>query len=202
MEGWVIILDSDADGVGDASEAGSDRMRWTDRIRQMVSYHAEALDFVHRAEQHNPTISFPSLYSSILRDRVLAVLRLWVEADELDEMVLSLLSELNTDVMQGKGSLEATRGVEMRPTEMGSGQYRDRDRNMTPFYECVWSISWAEGRSVSVHLATRTAWGNAYSADVRGARSLIKRQIAYPMKEGELKDMLVMMYTAETIHTD
>ncbi|MCI0821930.1 MAG: hypothetical protein J4N34_00740, partial [Chloroflexi bacterium] len=63
----------------------ADSGAWLDRARQLVDYHREALDFINRVSGQFPVNDSHAGHLS----------RLWVEADGLDQMVCSLLEDVN-----------------------------------------------------------------------------------------------------------
>ena len=86
-----------------------DELSWLERTRRLVDYHQEALEFIGRAGQQisaNPS-------------HALAVGRLWLEADGIDDTVCTLLDEMNTGLLEGGGELDTTRGVATRPSQLG-----------------------------------------------------------------------------------
>ena len=112
----------------------SEELFWLEKAKKMVSYRQEALDFIDRAGEQlpvNPTDA-PALS------------RLWVEADQLDEMICSLLDEMNAYLIEGKGDLDTTRGASVRP-------YASDQESLV--YECAWSLFWDDVKAVSVNLA-------------------------------------------------
>ena len=62
-------------------------------------------------------------------------------------------------------------------------------------YECIWSMSCADGRGVSVVLAVNDS--GVFQAQARGSISAQERRIGYPVAKGVLEDALVAVYVAE-----
>ncbi len=162
----------------------SQQISWTERARRMVAYHAEALDFINRASEHYPVSAAD----------VEALMRLWVEADNLDDMILPLLDELNTELIGGGGELDTTRGVSMRPSALSG--LTDSDAAIV-VYECAWSLTWANTRGVSVNLAIDA--DGVFYANVTGAASRREERTGYPLTTAGLQDALIAVYVAEAV---
>ena len=148
----------------------------------MVEYHPDALDFIRRASEHFP----------VHAGHVQLLLRLWVEADALDALILPMLNEMNADLMDGNGELDTTRGVSTQPSPLSGLDDGAADEVV---YECIWSISCADGRGVSVVLAVNDS--GVFQAQARGSISAQERRIGYPVAKGVLEDALVAVYVAE-----
>lgn len=154
---------------------------WLERARRLVAYHQEALDFVRRVGQQLPVGATDAGM----------VARLWLEAEELDNLVCALLDEMNTGLLEGKGELDATRGASLRPSASGEESV---------FYDCVWSLLWGDGRGISVNLAVNSRSGD-YEASVRSVEARKVQRIGFPIAEAELKDTLIDAYVAEVTTT-
>ena len=98
--------------------APSEDMSWIERARRMAEYHPDALDFIRRASAHFP----------VAAHHVQLLLRLWVEADTLDALILPLLDEMNTELLCGQGELETTRGRLHAAVRVGRAHGRRRRR--------------------------------------------------------------------------
>ena len=159
-----------------------DTLSWTDRARRMVEYHPDALDFIRRASEHFPV--HPA--------HVHLLLRLWVEADALDALIMPMLNEMNADLMNGSGELDTTRGVSTQPSALSAFDDGAPDEVV---YECIWSMSCADGRGVSVVLAVNDS--GAFQAQARGSLSAHEHRVGYPVAATALEDALVAVYVAE-----
>ena len=113
----------------------------------MISYHSEARSFMKRASELFP----------VNQEDVQALLRLWVESDNLDPLILPLLDQLNADLLDGQAEIETSRSVSTRPSPLGAF---DESAGEDVIYECIWSLSLTSGASVSIHLAVS---GDGYS---------------------------------------
>ena len=159
-----------------------DDLSWLERARRLVDYHQEALEFIGRAGQQipaNPT-------------HALAVGRLWLEADGIDDRVCTLLDELNSGLLGGNGELDTTRGVAMRPSQLGEEGV---------FYSCSWSLLWGGGRGVSLDLSIEPRSGT-FEALVRSVRGVDSTSVRFPFSDSDLKEALVSAYVVEATSED
>ena len=76
-----------------ADDNQTEDLSWTDKARRMVNYYSEASAFIRRASK-----SFP-----VTREDTLLLLQLWIEADDLDSLILPILSELNSELLGVNG---------------------------------------------------------------------------------------------------
>ena len=150
---------------------------WLDRARQLVEYHKEALYFIDRVRDQLPV---RESYAGQLS-------RLWVEADALDQMVCSLLEDVNTHLIQGSGEMDTTRGAAVRPSLLAEEAL---------FFECAWSLAWSGGKAVSLALAIDAATG-IFEAQASGSLSGTSQPVRFPISESALKDALTEVYVAE-----
>ncbi len=148
---------------------------WIARARRMTAYYADAMDFIRRAAQTHPAIP----------DDVYALMRLWADADQLDELTLPLLQQLNAELLNGAGALDTTRGV--------SGYCADGERRI--FYECGWALEWNDSRAVSVSIGVDEE--GVFHAYAGGAKSQANRRLGYPPTESALQDVLADVYVRE-----
>lgn len=149
---------------------------WIERARSMAGYHAEALDFIRRAQPQHP----------VEDDDVYPLMRLWVQADNLDELILTLLRTLNAELLDGVGELDTTRSV--------NGYSEDGERRI--FYECGWALEWADERGVNVTVGFDA--DSVFYAYAGGVRSSFTQRIGYPITESALQDALCEAYVRET----
>lgn len=159
-----------------ASEYAVDSIPWIERARSMAAYHAEALDFIRRAQPQHP----------VEDDDVYPLMRLWVQADQLDELILTLLRTLNAELLGGGGELDTTRSV--------NGYSEDGERRI--FYECGWALEWADARGVSVTVGFDA--DGVFYAYAAGVRSAFTQRIGYPITESALQDALCEAYVRES----
>lgn len=148
---------------------------WIERARRMAGYYDEAMDFIRRAAHSHPAIA----------DDVYALVRLWADADQIDELALPLLERLNTELLGGAGALDATRGV--------SGYCADGERRI--FYECGWVLEWDDSFAVSIAIGVDDE--GVFHAYAGGARSQTRRRLGYPPTESALQDALADVYVRE-----
>ena len=148
---------------------------WIARARRMTAYHAEAMDFIRRAAQSHPAIP----------DDVYSLMRLWTDADKLDELTLPLLEQLNAELLNGAGALDTTRGV--------SGYCADGERRI--FYECGWALEWNGAFAVSVSIGVDEE--GIFHAYTSGSLSQASRRLGYPPTESALQDALADVYVRE-----
>ena len=156
----------------------SSETSWTDEARKLVEYHPQAQDFIRRAGDELP----------VSQDDVLALCRLWVEADALDELVCTLLDQLNNDLLKGEAEFDTTRGASVRRSRL--------DQQETLFYDCAWSLTW-EGCSVAVNLSVE-AKTSLYEAQVAAGSANEAHPVSHPISESALEAALVSAYVAET----
>lgn len=168
-----------------AAEYAIDSVPWIERARSMAAYHAEALDFIRRAQPQHP----------VEDDDVYPLMRLWVQADKLDELILTLLQTLNAELLHGRGELDTTRSV--------NGYSEDGERRIS--YECGWKLEWrytrTRTRSVSVTVGfylTQFDADAVFYAHAAGIRSAFTQRIGYPVTESALQDALCEAYVRET----
>ena len=159
-----------------AAEYSIDGIPWIERARSMAAYHAEALDFIRRAQPQHP----------VEDDDVYPLMRLWVQADHLDELILTLLQTLNDKLLNSIGELDTTRSV--------NGYSEDGEHRIS--YECGWTLEWTDERSVSITVGFDSdAVFYAYAA---GVRSSFTHRIGYPITESALQDALCEAYVRES----
>jgi len=154
---------------------------WIERARSMAGYHAEALDFIRRAP----------LQHIVENDDVYPLMRLWVQADRLDEFIMTLLRTLNDELLGGVGELETTRSVKGHP--------EDDERRRS--YECGWALKWRDERGVSVTVGfdlTQFDADSVFYAYAAGVRSSFTQRIGYPITESALQDALCEAYVRES----
>ena len=154
---------------------------WTDQAKKLVEYHRQAQDFIRRAGDQLP----------VSQDDALALGRLWVEADRLDELVCTLLDQLNNDLLNGEAEFDTTRGASLRRSRL--------DDQETLFYDCTWSLTW-EDCSVVVNLSVDPKT-SLYEAQVAAGSSKEVHPVSHPMSESVLKAALVSAYVAEATQT-
>ena len=151
---------------------------WTEKAKKLVEYHREAQDFIRRAGDQLP----------VSQDDAPALGRLWVEADQLDELIGTLLGQLNSDLLGDAAEFDTTRGASVRRSRLVDQE--------TLFFECTWSLTW-EDRSVVVNLSV-DAKTSLYEAHVAAGSAREVHPISHPMSESALKAALVSAYVAET----
>lgn len=159
-----------------ASEYAIDSIPWIERARSMAAYHAEALDFIRRAQPQHP----------VEDDDVYPLMRLWVQADNLDELILTLLQTLNADLLGGVGDLDTTRSV--------NGYSEDGERRIS--YECGWALEWTDERGVNVTVGFDA--DGVFCAYAAGVRSSFTQRIGYPITKSALQDALCEAYVRES----
>ena len=160
----------------------SEDLSWIERAKKLVEYHEEAQDFVRRVGEQLPT--GPS--------DAWAVSELWVEADRLDDMICSLLDEMNTGLEDGNAELDTTRGASMRPADF---------EEEAVFYECSWTLQWRDNRGVVVNIAVEPN-ARSYEVNVQAIRAEESQRIRHPVTELELKEALINAYVVETTRGD
>ena len=142
-----------------------------------MDYTHDALEFVNRAATQLP--ARPS--------DARAIARLWLEADRLDDMICSLLSEVNTGLIKGVGKFDTTRGMSIRP--LGPAEEGI-------FYDCTWSLVWGEDRGVSVNLAIEPR-SSIFEIQIHALKASESVSARFPINEAELKEALAAVYVAE-----
>ena len=160
----------------------SDELSWIERAQRLVDYHREALEFIGRAGQE--IRASPA--------HAVSIGRLWLEADGIDDMVCTLLDEMNTGLLGGDGELDTTRGVAMRPSRLGEEGV---------FYSCSWSLLWDGGKGVSLDLSIEPRSGT-FEAQVRSLKGIQSTDVRFPLSDLDLKEALVSAYVAETTSVD
>ena len=155
---------------------------WTERARRMVAYHQDALNFIRRASEH----------FAVSSKHVELVMRLWVDADDLDALILPLLDALSVDLLDGAAELDTTRGVSVQPSALGAIEGSDAEEVV---YECIWSVNWESGRGVSVALSVSSS--GVFQVRARGSVSNREHRIGYPPTERALQEALTAAYVAE-----
>lgn len=148
----------------------------------MVDYHGDALNFIRRASEH----------FAVSSEHVELVMRLWVDADDLDALVLPLLDALNVELLDSMAELETTRGVSVQSSSFGSLEESDAEEAV---YECIWSLNWDSGRGVSVALSVSS--NGVFQVHARGSASNREHRIGYPPTERALQEALTAAYVAE-----
>ncbi len=155
---------------------------WTERARRMVAYHRDAFDFIRRAPEHFPVSS----------EHVELVMRLWVDADDLDSLILPLLDALNVELLDGMAELDTTRGVSAQPPAFGALEGSDAEEVV---YQCIWSLNWESGQGVSVALSVTSS--GVFYMQARGSTSNREHRIGFPPTESALQEALTSAYVAE-----
>ena len=149
----------------------------------MVAYHQDALNFIRRASEH----------FAVSSEHVELVMRLWVDADDIDALVLPLLDALNTELLGGAAELDTTRGVSVQPSAFGG--LEDSADSEEVVYECIWSLNWDSERGVSVALSVSSS--GVFHVQARGSASNRDHRIGYPPTERALQEALTAVYVAE-----
>ena len=160
----------------------SEELSWTDKARRMINYYSEVSGFIRRASK-----SFP-----VTPEHTLLLLQLWTEADDLDGVTLPILSELNSELLGGKGKIDTTRGVSTRQSAAGGFDELGTDEVV---FEFAWHLSWAEGSGVSVIFTCDTQGIRDVLA--RGDISSCKHRVGYPVTRKSLEEALTIVYVAE-----
>ena len=155
----------------------SSELSWTEKAKKLVAYHREAQDFIRRAGDDLP----------VSLDDAAALGRLWAEADELDELVCTLLDQLNNELLKGEAEFDTTRGAAVRRSRL--------DDQESLFYDCAWSLTWG-GCSVVVNLSVE-AKTSLYEAQVAAGSAKEAHPVSHPISETALKAALVSAYVAE-----
>lgn len=165
-----------------SGETRAEALSWIERARRMVEHYPEARSFIQRASEHFP----------VGAEHTQLLLRLWIEADILDGLILPLLHELNSELMGGQGYLDTTRGVSMQRSNIGAFDETDSDEVV---YECLWSLSWAEARGISVILSSTDS--GILQAQARGSASASVYRVGYPVTRSALEEALTTVYVSE-----
>ena len=148
----------------------------------MVAYHRDALNFIRRASEH----------FAVSSEHVELVMRLWVDADDLDALILPLLEALNVELLDSTAELDTTRGVSVRPSALGAIEGSGAEEVV---YECIWSLNWESERGVSVSLSVSSS--GVFQMQAHGRASNREHRIGYPPAEIALQDALTAAYVAE-----
>ena len=156
----------------------ADELSWTNRARRMVNYYSEASGFIRRA-----SMSFP-----VTPEHTLLLLQLWVEADDLDGLTMPILSELNSELLEGKGKLDTTRGVSTR--QYATDGFDDLGIDEVVF-EFAWRLSWADENGVSVIFTCDTQGIRDVLA--RGDVSSCERRVGHPVTRMSLEEALTVV---------
>lgn len=159
-------------------------MDWIERARRMVAYHPEAEDFIRRASDYFP----------VHMAHIHLLLRLWVEADNMDGLILPLLHKLNDGLLDEEGIIDTNRGASLQPTAFASISDASTEEIV---YECFWHLNWGDSRTLSVVLSVNG--DGVFQVLARGEVSAREHRIGYPPSENALKDALVAVYVAEQI---
>ena len=165
-----------------ADDNHTEELPWTDKARRMVDYYREASGFIRRASG-----SF-----AVTPEHTLLLLQLWIEADDLDGVILPVLSELNRDLLGGKGKLDTTRGVSTRQSASGGFDVSGTEETV---FEFAWCLNWTGGSGVSVIFACDTQGIRDVLA--RGVVSSYERRVGYPVNRRSLEEALTVIYVAE-----
>ena len=153
----------------------------------MVAYHQDALSFIRRASEH----------FAVSSEHVELVMRLWVDADDMDALVLPLLDVLNTELLDSMAELDTTRGVSVQPSAFGA--IEDSADAEEVVYECIWSLNWDSERGVSVAMSVSAS--GVFHVRARGSASNREHRIGYPPTERALQEALTAAYVAEATST-
>lgn len=160
----------------------ADEQSWTDRARRMIEYHPDARRFMSRAADHFP----------VKPENIQLLLRLWVESDDLDAVLMPLLSQMNIDLMDNQAELETERSVSSRPSPFGA---LDESAAEEVIYECIWSLSLHSGLGVSIRFLVSEE--GIFEVRAVGRVSGFQQRIGYPIAHEPLQDALVSVYVAE-----
>ena len=133
---------------------------WIVRTNRMVGYREEALDFLERAGSQLP----------VFESDVGLVCRLWVVADEHDELICRALTEFDSAVFDVAGELDVTRGAEMRP---------DPENGSHAVFLCSWSVIRPDRQSVSCILYGEQLTG-AIGLEIRDHHGF-SRSVPFPI---------------------
>ncbi len=155
----------------------TDSKPWLDEAKKLLEYRREAAEFLERAAQQLP----------VSHDDAGAVSALWHEAEGLDAMVCTLLDQINTVLLDGRGELDTTRGV----SPLGSPADAER-----VVYECSWTLDWGDCLGISVKLSTDPRY-SSFELLVRATRAAEERRVPHPAAEDDLKLALAHTYAAE-----
>lgn len=157
-------------------------MDWIERARCMVAYHPEAVDFIRRASDYFP----------VDMAHIHLLLRLWVEADNMDAVILPMLHELNAGLLDEEGIIDTNRGASLRPTAFASFSDANTEEIV---YECFWHLNWGDSQALSVVMSVNG--DGVFQVQARGEASVSEHRIGYPPSENALKDALIAVYVAE-----
>ena len=150
---------------------------WLEEAKKQVEYTKEALSFLNRARQQFETSP----------THARAVAKLWLAADQVDELICTLLEEMNQGLLEGMGELDTTRGAAIRPVGM---------EEETLFYDCTWSLAWSEDKGIAVNLAVEPR-SQILQVQVWARQAMDREAISFPIHDDALKEALVMIYVAE-----
>ena len=153
-----------------------DKDSWLDQARKLAEYRREALGFIGRAGKQFP----------VAPEHAKAVSRLWIAADEVDDLVCGLLEEMNRGLLGGKGELDTTRGAAVRPHGVEE----------TLFYDCTWSLLWNESLGVFVNLAIEPQ-SEIFVVRALALRAEEEERLPFPTDGAALKSALARVYAAE-----
>ena len=157
---------------------------WIERARKLLDYRREANEFVQRVGSQLPIDPNDSEAVSLL----------WVEADFLDELICSLLNEMDSGLLQNSADeLDITRGATMRPSPL--------ENEEIVYYECTWSLTWGDGLGILVVLAIDSR-SKIIQAQVRGLKSKQIETLRFPISETILKEGLTPCYVSEATADD
>ena len=151
----------------------TDSTSWLDEAKKLLEYRREAAEFLERAAQQLP----------VSPGDAGAVAALWHEAERLDTMVCTLLSEMNAALLEGGGELDTTRGAS--PVDADG-----------VVYECSWTLDWGDDLGLLVKLSTEPKH-LTLDLVVRATRASEDRRVSYPLTEDSLKHALGNAYAAE-----
>lgn len=155
---------------------------WITKIEDLLELTNEAQEFVQRASE-----TFPRAVAT----HVVAVARLWQQANSLDEQIYALLNEMNLRLLKGQGQIAMTRGASTRPLMVG---VVDED---LLFYECTWTLSWdGEIHGVMMQLSLEPQM-ESYHVQVKSFTPTRPQDIRYPIEGDHLKEALAKAYLTE-----
>ncbi|MCS7206547.1 MAG: hypothetical protein NZ951_01220 [Dehalococcoidia bacterium] len=175
---------------------------WIERVRRLVAYQQEALEFLERVRRQFP-LATPQ--------HALAVARLWALADEVDPFLCTLLEELNRGLLEGKGQMDTTRGAYTRkagvPPLPGLEDAPGLSFSARPTmcYECTWSLKWDDGKAVAVQLTVEPE-NDLFRGAVIGHQARLARDVPCPLRPGErprfeegVREALLECFASEVI---
>ena len=144
-------------------DSGSEIDVWVDRVRRMVEYRTEAMDFLRRVSSMLPAAGTD----------VELVCRLWTAADEYDVAICEAMQRFDRAIFDVPGQIEITRGAEpVSASDNGEGVV----------YLCTWTLVRSEVHSTSVALLADQVTGRL-DFEVRDADGGT-RSIGYPLSNG------------------